>query len=400
MPAASLPSCDILSGPKPTPMTPVSASQGPVRILSVFGTRPEAVKMAPVARTLAAADGVDHRVCVTAQHRELLDSVLELFELRPDFDLDVMAPNQDATHVTSAVLTGMRDVLAEVRPDRVLVHGDPTTALAAALAAYYAKVPVGHVEAGLRTGDRYAPWPEEMNRRIADVISDRHYAPTEGSRQNLLAEGIPDAGITVTGNTCIDALYHIAERLRSDEELAARARENLPAPAAGRRLILVTAHRRENFGGGFEEICRALAAIGARDDVEIVFPVHPNPNVQEPVRRHLSGRRNIHLIEPLDYLSFVAAMSDAHLIVTDSGGIQEEAPALGKPVLVMRDVTERPEAVAAGTVRLVGTEAERIVGETERLLEDGDAYAAMARAANPFGDGHASERILAELTGG
>lgn len=356
--------------------------------------------MAPVARTLAAADGVDHRVCVTAQHRELLDSVLELFELRPDFDLDVMAPNQDATHVTSAVLTGMRDVLAEVRPDRVLVHGDPTTALAAALAAYYAKVPVGHVEAGLRTGDRYAPWPEEMNRRIADVISDRHYAPTEGSRQNLLAEGIPDDGITVTGNTCIDALYHVAVRLRSDEELAARARENLPAPAAGRRPILVTAHRRENFGAGFEGICRALAAIGARDDVEIVFPVHPNPNVQEPVRRHLSGRRNIHLIEPLDYLSFVAAMSDAHLIVTDSGGIQEEAPALGKPVLVMRDVTERPEAVAAGTVRLVGTDAERIVGETERLLEDGDAYAAMARAANPFGDGHASERILAELTGG
>ncbi len=381
-------------------MTPVSAAQGPVRILSVFGTRPEAVKMAPVAHTLAAADGVDHRICVTAQHREMLDSVLELFELSPEYDLDVMAPNQDATHVTSAVLTGMRDVLAEVRPDRVLVHGDPTTALAAALAAYYAKVPVGHVEAGLRTGDRYAPWPEEMNRRIADVISDRHYAPTEGSRQNLLAEGIPDAGITVTGNTCIDALYHVAERLRSDEELAARARESLPAPAAGRRLILVTAHRRENFGAGFEDICRALAAIGARDDVEIVFPVHPNPNVQEPVRRHLSGRPYIHLIEPLDYLSFVAVMSDAHLIVTDSGGIQEEAPALGKPVLVMRDVTERPEAVAAGTVRLVGTDAERIVGETERLLEDGDAYAAMARAANPFGDGHASERILAELTGG
>ena len=380
-------------------MKPVSASGGHVRILSVFGTRPEAVKMAPVALTLAAADGVDHRICVTAQHREMLDSVLELFELRPDFDLDVMAPNQDATHVTCAVLAGMRDVLAAVQPDRVLVHGDPTTALAAALAAYYAKVPVGHVEAGLRTGDRYAPWPEEMNRRIADVISDRHYAPTEGSRQNLLAEGIPDSGITVTGNTGIDALYHVAERLRSDEELAARARENLPAPATGRRLILVTAHRRENFGAGFEEICRALAAIGARDDVEIVFPVHPNPNVQEPVRRHLRGRRNIHLIEPLDYLSFVAAMSDAHLIVTDSGGIQEEAPALGKPVLVMRDVTERPEAVAAGTVRLVGTDAERIVGETERLLEDGDAYAAMARAANPFGDGHASERILAELTG-
>ena len=381
-------------------MKTVSAAVGPVRILSVFGTRPEAVKMAPVARTLAAADGVDHRICVTAQHREMLDSVLELFELRPDYDLDVMAPNQDATHVTCAVLTGMRDVLAEVRPDRVLVHGDPTTALAAALAAYYAKVPVGHVEAGLRTGDRYAPWPEEMNRRIADAISDRHYAPTEGSRQNLLAEGIPDAGITVTGNTCIDALHHVAERLGSDTALSARARESLPPRSTGRRLILVTAHRRENFGAGFEEICRALAAIGARDDVEIVFPVHPNPNVQEPVRRHLSGRPHIHLIDPLDYLSFVAVMSDAHLIITDSGGIQEEGPALGKPVLVMRDVTERPEAVAAGTIRLVGTDAERIVGETERLLEDEDAYAAMARAANPFGDGHASERILAELTGG
>ena len=356
--------------------------------------------MAMVARTLAAADGVDHRICVTAQHREMLDSVLELFELHPEFDLDVMAPNQDITHVTCAVLTGMRDVLAEVRPDRVLVHGDPTTALGAALAAYYAKIPVGHVEAGLRTGDRYAPWPEEMNRRIADAISDRHYAPTEGARQNLLGEGIPDAGITVTGNTGIDALFHVAERLGSDAELASRARECLPGRAAGRRLILVTAHRRENFDGGFDQICRALAAIGARDDVEIVFPVHPNPNVREPVRRHLSGRPHIHLIDPLDYLSFVAVMSDAHMIITDSGGIQEEAPALGKPLLLMRAVTERPEAVAAGTVRLVGTNTERIITETERLLEDEDAYAAMARAANPFGDGHASERILAELTGG
>lgn len=381
-------------------MKSVSAAGAPVRILSVFGTRPEAVKMAPVARTLGAAEGVDHRICVTAQHREMLDSVLELFELTPEFDLDVMASNQDITHVTCAVLTGMRDVLAEMRPDRVLVHGDPTTALAAALAAYYAKVPVGHVEAGLRTGDRYAPWPEEMNRRIADAISDRHYAPTEKSRQNLLGEGIPDAGITVTGNTGIDALFHVAERLGSDAGLASRARACLPVRAAGRRLILVTAHRRENFGSGFEEICRALAAIGARDDVEIVLPVHPNPNVQEPVRRHLSGRPHIHLIDPLGYVSFVAVMSDAHLIITDSGGIQEEAPALGKPVLVMREVTERPEAVAAGTVRLVGTDAERIVGETERLLEDEETYAAMARAANPFGDGHASERILAELTDG
>ena len=356
--------------------------------------------MAMVARALAAAEGVEHRICVTAQHREMLDSVLELFELRPEFDLDVMAPDQDITHVTCAVLTGMRDVLGEVKPDRILVHGDTTTAMGASLSAYYAKIPVGHVEAGLRTGDRYAPWPEEMNRRIADAISDRHYAPTEEARRNLLAEGVPDAGITVTGNTGIDALFHVVERLRSDAELASRARECLPHCAEGRRLIMVTAHRRENFGAGFEEICRGLAAIGSRDDVEIVFPVHPNPNVQEPVRRYLSGRRHIHLIDPLDYLSFVAVMSDAHLIITDSGGIQEEAPALGKPVLVMRDVTERPEAVSAGTVRLVGTDAERILGETERLLEDEDAYAVMASAANPFGDGHASERILAELISG
>jgi len=356
--------------------------------------------MAMVARTLAAAERVEHCICVTAQHREMLDSVLELFGLRPEFDLDVMAPNQDITHVTCAVITGMRDILGEVRPDRVMVHGDPTTALGAALAAYYAKVPVGHVEAGLRTGDRYAPWPEEMNRRIVDAISDKHYAPTEGARRNLLAEGVPDAGITVTGNTGIDALFHVMKRLEGNAELASRARECLPRPASGRRQILVTAHRRENFGAGFEDICRGLAAIGGRDDVEIIFPVHPNPSVQEPVRRYLSGRRHIHLIDPLDYLSFVAAMSDAHLIITDSGGIQEEAPALGKPVLVMREVTERPEAVAAGTVRLVGTDAERIVSETELLLEDENAYAAMAHATNPFGDGHASERILAELTGG
>ena len=356
--------------------------------------------MAMVARTLESADGVEHRICVTAQHREMLDSVLALFELHPEFDLDVMAPNQDITHVTCAVLAGMRDVLAEVRPDRVLVHGDPTTALAAALAAYYARVPVGHVEAGLRTGDRYAPFPEEMNRRLADALSDRHYAPTEGARQNLLAEGVPDSGITVTGNTGIDALFYVAERLKSDAELASRARASVPQRAAGRRLILVTAHRRENFGAGFEEICGALAAIGARDDVEIVFPVHLNPNVQEPVRRRLSGQQHIHLIDPLDYLSFVALMSDAYLIITDSGGIQEEAPALGTPVLVMRVVTERPEGVAAGTLKLVGADAERITMEAERLLDDDDAYAAMAGARNPYGDGHASERILAELLNG
>ena len=369
-----------------------------MRVLSVFGTRPEAIKMAMIARRLDAAAGIQHQICVTAQHREMLDSVLRLFEIHPDFDLDVMAPNQDITHVTCAVLTGIRSVFATVRPDRVLVHGDPTTALSAALAAYYAKVPVGHVEAGLRTGDRYSPWPEEMNRRLVDALSDRHYAPTEGARKNLRAEGVPDSGITVTGNTGIDALFYMMARLKTDSDISARARGGLPRRSASRRLILVTAHRRENFGAGFEQICQALAVLSTRDDIEIVFPVHPNPNVQEPVRRHLSGRRHTHLIEPLDYLSFVALMIDAHLIITDSGGIQEEAPALGKPVLVMREVTERPEAVAAETVRLVGTNTERIVMETVRLLDDENAYRRMARANNPYGDGHASERILSELT--
>ena len=371
-----------------------------MRILSVFGTRPEAIKMAMVARTLAAAEGIEHQLCVTAQHREMLDSVLVLFDLQPDFDLDVMAPNQDIMHLTSAVLTGMRRVLAEALPDRVLVHGDTTTALAAALAAHYAKVPVGHVEAGLRTGERYAPWPEEMNRRVADALSDRHYAPTESARQNLLAEGLPDAGIKVTGNTGVDALFYVAERLKNEPDLAARARDSLPRRAVGRRLILVTAHRRESFGAGFEQICRALARIGARDDVEIIFPVHPNPNVQEPVRRSLRGRPHIHLIAPLDYLTFVYLMSQAHLIITDSGGIQEDAPSLGKPVLVMRAVTERPDAVAAGAVRLVGTDAERITREAGRLLDDADAYGEMARVRNLYGDGRASERILRALTHG
>ena len=368
-----------------------------LRILSVFGTRPEAIKMAMVARALAGADGVEHRICVTAQHREMLDSVLELFGLHADFDLDVMTPDQDVTDVTCAVLNGMRDVLAKVRPDRVLVHGDTTTAMAGAVAAYYARVAVGHVEAGLRTGDRYAPWPEEMNRRIADALSDRHYAPTEGARRNLLAEGVSDSSITVTGNTGIDALVYVAARLKGELELASTAKRALPPRTDGRRLILVTAHRRENFGDGVDEICRALSEIGSRDDVEIVFPVHPNPNVQEPVRRHLAGRRHTHLIAPLDYVTFVFLMMEADLIISDSGGIQEEATSLGKPVLLMREVTERPEAVDAGTVRIVGTDADRIVNETRRLLDDSEAYESMAGARNPYGDGHASKRILREL---
>ena len=370
-----------------------------MRILSVVGTRPEAVKMAMVARTLSAADGIEHELCITAQHREMLDSVLRLFDLKPDYDLDVMTPEQDLTDVTGAVLNGMRGVLAEAKPDRVLVQGDTTTVLATALAAFYAGIPVGHVEAGLRTGDMSAPWPEEMNRRLADALSDRHYAPTETARKRLIDEGLPDPGIVVTGNTVIDALLHVVRRLDSDPVLRTEASARIPLPEGGRRLILVTGHRRESFGAGFEAICRAIAQISTRHDVEIVYPVHLNPRVREPVFRHLADLPNVHLIEPLDYLAFVHLMNEAYLILTDSGGIQEEAPSLGKPVLVMRDTTERPEAVAAGTVRLVGTDAERITTETARLLDEQNTYAAMARIHHPYGDGRASKRILEDLIG-
>ena len=371
-----------------------------MRILSVVGTRPEAVKMAMVARALAAADGIDHSLCVTAQHREMLDQVLRLFELEPDYDLDVMSPGQHLADVTSDVLQGMRRVLDEARPDRVLVQGDTATVLATALAAFYAKIPVGHVEAGLRTGDMHSPWPEEMNRKVADALSDRHYAPTETARRNLLAEGVPDSGIMVTGNTVIDALLHVVGRLQTEPGLADRARAAVPGLDADRKLVLVTGHRRENFGAGFEQICRALARIGARDDVEVVYPVHLNPNVREPVFRLLGGHLNTKLIEPLDYLAFVHLMTQAHVILTDSGGLQEEAPSLGKPVLVMRDTTERPEAVESGNIRLVGTDAGRIVDETARLLDDEAAYSEMARVRHPFGDGHASRRILEDLARG
>ena len=371
-----------------------------MRILSVVGTRPEAVKMAMVARTLSTADGVEHLLCVTAQHREMLDSVLRLFELKPDYDLDVMTPGQDLTDVTGSVLSGMREVLADATPDRVLVQGDTTTVLATALAAFYAHVPVGHVEAGLRTRDMSAPWPEEMNRRLADALSDRHYAPTETARRRLLEEGLSDTGIVVTGNTVIDALLHVVDRLRSDPELLNKAGVRLPMLEAGKKLILVTGHRRESFGEGFEAICRAIVQISRRDDVEIVYPVHLNPRVREPVFRHLADLPNVHLIEPLDYLAFVHLMNEAYLILTDSGGIQEEAPSLGKPVLVMRDTTERPEAVDVGTVKLVGTDAERITTETARLLNEPETYMAMARIHHPYGDGRASQRILEDLTRG
>lgn len=368
-----------------------------MRVLTVFGTRPEAIKMAPVVRALADDPSCEGLVCVTAQHREMLDQVLDLFAIRPDRDLDVMRENQDLAQLTAAVVTGMMDVLAELRPDRVLVHGDTTTTLATSLAAFYARIPVGHVEAGLRTGDMARPYPEEMNRRVADTLADMHFAPTERARANLLAEGTDPASVFVTGNTVIDALLDVAGRLKSDPALQRDMTARFPFLDPARRLVLVTGHRRESFGEGFERICEALATLAARDDVQIVYPVHLNPNVQEPVNRHLGNLENVHLLAPLDYLPFVHLLAHCHVVVTDSGGIQEEAPSLGKPVLVMRDVTERPEAVEAGTVRLVGTDVGRIVEETARLLDDEDHYRAMSRAHNPYGDGQAAERILREI---
>jgi UDP-N-acetylglucosamine 2-epimerase (non-hydrolysing) len=372
----------------------------PVRILSVFGTRPEAIKMAPVIGALAAAEGVDSRVCVTAQHREMLDSVLRAFSIAPDADLNIMAPNQSLNDILAAVVRAVEPVYADMRPDRVLVHGDTTTTLAAALAAHHARIPVAHVEAGLRTGRRYAPFPEEMNRRLADALCDLHFAPTETARAALLAEGIDPGGVHVTGNTVIDALLDARARAAEDAAAMRACADALGPDADGTRIILVTGHRRENFGAGFEEICRALAALAARSDVTIIYPVHLNPNVRGPVHRLLGGLERVRLVEPLDYLPFVALMDRADVVITDSGGIQEEAPALGKPVLVMRDTTERPEAVAAGTVKLVGTDTETIVTSCATLLDDSAAYAAMSRAVNPYGDGRAAARIADVLTGG
>lgn len=353
--------------------------------------------MAPVVGALAAAPGIESRVCVTAQHRRMLDQVLELFEIRPDYDLDVMKDDQDLSHITGAVLNGMKGVLEDFDPHRVLVHGDTTTTLAAALAAFYRRIPVAHVEAGLRTGDIYAPFPEEMNRTLTDAICDLHFAPTETARRNLLAGGAAESGIVVTGNTVIDALFDVTARLGDDSRLRQEMAQRYRFLDDQRRLILVTGHRRENFGPGFENICAALARLAQRPDVEIVYPVHLNPNVVEPVNRLLGGRPAVHLIEPVEYADFVHLMNRAHHVITDSGGIQEEAPSLGKPVLVMRRATERPEAVEAGTVRLVGTDAEAIVAESTRLLDDGAAYAEMSRAHNPYGDGKASRRIVKEI---
>lgn len=364
-----------------------------MKVLTVFGTRPEAIKMAPVVKALADHPDFEAKVCVTAQHRQMLDQVLDLFAIRPDFDLNLMKPGQDLSDITSNVLLGMRDVYQQWQPDIVLVHGDTTTTLAASLSAYYAKVRVGHVEAGLRTHNKYSPWPEEMNRRLAGAVTDHHFAPTAMAHANLLREGTAAETIHITGNTVIDALLDVVNRVRADGELKHRFESQFNFLDPAKRLILVTGHRRENFGAGFENICQALADIASRGDVQVVYPVHLNPNVQEPVRRILSGMVDVHLIEPQDYLPFVYLMDRSSFLITDSGGVQEEAPSLGKPVLVMRDTTERPEAVEAGTVKLVGTDQATIVREANRLLDDPAAYNVMARAHNPYGDGKAAARI-------
>lgn len=370
-----------------------------MKVLTVFGTRPEAIKMAPVFKALSENTAFEARLCVTAQHRQMLDQVLDVFGLQPDFDLNLMKPGQDLSDITSNVLLGMRDVYKQWTPDIILVHGDTTTTLAASLSAYYAKVRVGHVEAGLRTGNKYSPWPEEMNRRITGAITDIHFAPTEQAKANLLREGTAPQDIHVTGNTVIDALLDVVSRVRTDTALSRRFAEQFSFIDPSKRMVLVTGHRRENFGEGFENICQALVDIASRGDVQVVYPVHLNPSVQEPVRRILTGVPNIVLLEPQDYLPFVYLMDRSTLLLTDSGGVQEEAPSLGKPVLVMRDTTERPEAVDAGTVKLVGTNKAAIVRETNHLLDNADAFNTMSRAHNPYGDGKASERISNILRG-
>lgn len=362
------------------------------KVLAVFGTRPEAIKMAPVVKALGKTPNVSLAVAVTAQHREMLDQVLKLFDIVPDHDLDIMKPGQGLHEITSNVLTGLKPVFQKVRPDLVLVHGDTTTTLATSLAAYYDRIPVGHVEAGLRTGNIYSPWPEEINRKVAGAITRLHFAPTEKSRQNLIREGVPDAHVHVTGNTVIDALLNVVARLERDPQTSAALDEQLGLDPS-RRMVLVTGHRRESFGGGFERICDALRRLAERPDVHIIYPVHLNPNVIGPVKERLGDIGNISLIAPQDYLPFVHLMRRADVILTDSGGVQEEAPSLGKPVLVMRDTTERPEAVEAGTVKLVGTDSDLIVAEITRLLDDPAAYDAMAKAHNPYGDGLAAGRI-------
>lgn len=367
------------------------------KVLVVFGTRPEAIKMAPVVREISTRDKLDIKVCVTAQHRSMLDQVLSLFEINPDFDLNLMSTSQTLEGISARILESLSKVLETEQPQLVLVHGDTTTTSMASLACFYKRIPVAHVEAGLRTGNLYSPWPEELNRRLTGLVAHLHFAPTTTSQANLLAERVDPTTIEVTGNTVIDALLHVSERLAKDEALSAPLNERFAFLNSNRKLVLVTGHRRENFGDGMREICAALLALSKRPDVEIVYAVHLNPNVKAPVETTLGNQPNIHLIPPQDYLSFVYLMKRSHIILTDSGGIQEEAPSLGKPVLVMRDTTERPEAVDAGTARLVGAVATNIVAGIVELLDDAAAYSAMSNRGNPYGDGRASQRIAQRI---
>lgn len=368
-----------------------------MKILTVFGTRPEAIKMAPLVKLLEKEDW-DSRVCVTGQHREMLDQVLELFEISPEYDLNIMTQGQDLYDVTTGILNNIKTVLRQFKPDIVLVHGDTTTAFATTLAAYYEQIPVGHVESGLRTGNLYSPWPEEGNRKLTGTLADLHFAPTELSRENLVQENVKNENIFITGNTVIDALQWVIAKLKESESMSKQFSQQFSFLEHKKRMVLVTGHRRESFGGGFENICKALKTIALKyPDTDIVYPVHLNPNVQEPVNRLLSSVDNIHLIEPLDYLPFVYLMNCSYMILTDSGGIQEEAPSLGKPVLVMRETTERPEAVEAGTVKLVGTNSDLIVNEVTKLMSDSKSYQSMSKSINPYGDGLACKRIIDEL---
>ena len=366
------------------------------KLLAVVGTRPEAIKMAPLIKRLQNTPGLSTAVCSSGQHKEMIAQVFDLFGLTPDFNLDVMEPNQKLSTLTGKVIAGMEDILVQYAPEGVLVHGDTTTTMAATLAAYYRQIPVGHVEAGLRTNNIYAPWPEEVNRRVTDAIADKLWAPTKASRENLLRENVADARIFVTGNTVIDALFDLLAGPLADPPTVAGLEARFPFLKSDKKTILVTCHRRESFGEGFADICRALATLAARNDVQIVFPIHRNPNVREAFST-LADLPNVRLIEPLDYLDFVFVMSRCHFCLTDSGGVQEEAPSLGKPVLVLREVTERPEAVAAGTVKLVGTNRTLILNEAGVLLDNSRAYAAMSSIHNPYGDGKACERIIASL---
>ena len=368
-----------------------------MKVLCVFGTRPEAIKMAPVVLALQESRDIEVRVCVTAQHREMLDQVLQLFDIVPAFDLNIMTPGQSLNGIVSSVLSDLEPVLEDFAPHLVLVHGDTSTTLAASLAAYHKQIRIGHVEAGLRTGNLYSPFPEEANRKLTSALVDIHFAPTDGAALNLQNEGVDPANILVTGNTVIDALLSAKGRVDQDASIAEGLASRFPFLDDNKRVILVTGHRRESFGDGFERICDALIQLDAIPDVEIVYPVHLNPNVQEPVYRRLANTNNVNLIDPQDYLPFVYLMMRSHIVLTDSGGIQEEAPSLGKPVLVMRETTERPEAVEAGTVELVGTNAELIVTKIRTLLEDAKAYGRMSQAHNPYGDGEAARRICSYI---